>query len=118
MPIPRPVEDDNPMFLGGLVEQPTQLEILDHTAVAVQQNERLAFAALDIVQLDAIDLEELPFWRIKALGGLRASSINERRDREEQQPRPRLRPRMDDFLNETAAGLRLNRFSPGYPLTS
>ena len=50
-----PVENDYPILPGGLVEEAARLEILNHAAVAVQQNERLALAALDIVQSDSSD---------------------------------------------------------------
>ena len=82
VPISRPVKHDDAILLGGLVEQPARLEILDHAAVAVQQDERLAFSTLDVVQPDCIDLEEPPLWWIEALGGLRKPSVYQRRDSE------------------------------------
>ena len=61
--------------------RPLEFEILDHAAIAVQQHERLACAAFDIVQTNAADFDEPAGRRIVAFGLLRAFAIVERRDR-------------------------------------
>jgi hypothetical protein len=38
------VENDDPMVLGGQVDQSARLEILDHAAVAVQKDDHAAVA--------------------------------------------------------------------------
>ena len=42
--VPRPVEDDDAIFLAALSRSPLKLEVLNHAAIAVQQDERLALA--------------------------------------------------------------------------
>ena len=69
-------------FLAALSRSPLELEVLDHAAVAVQQNERLALAALDVVQADSIDLEESTLGGIAALGILGKPSVDQGRDGE------------------------------------
>jgi hypothetical protein len=50
------------------VHKPTDGKILDHGAVAVEQHDRLALAALDVVQTYAINIEEPAHRRGLALG--------------------------------------------------
>ena len=69
-------------FLAALSRSPLELEVLDHAAVAVQQDERLALATLDVVQADSIDLEELSLWGIAALRILCKPSVHQGRDGE------------------------------------
>jgi hypothetical protein len=80
--ISRPVEDDDAILLGGLVKEPARLEVLEHASVAVQQDERFAFATLDIVQADTIDLEESSLGGIAALRILGKPTVDQRRDGE------------------------------------
>jgi len=56
----RPVEHDHPVIFSGAINQATRLEILDHAAVPVKENERPTTAARNIVQLDAADLINRP----------------------------------------------------------
>ena len=69
-------------FLAALSRSPLELEVLDHAAVAVQQDERLAFATLDVVQPDTIDLEESTLGGIAALCILGKPSVDQGRDGE------------------------------------
>jgi len=46
----RAVEHDHPVILGRQVNQAARLEILDHAAIAVKENQRPAIAAFHIVQ--------------------------------------------------------------------
>ncbi len=48
----------------------------------MQQDERLALAALDVMQADAIDFEETTLRRISALGVLREPVVDEGRNRQ------------------------------------
>jgi hypothetical protein len=76
------VERDYAVLLGSNVDQTARLEILDHAAVAVQQDERLAAAALYIVQSDAIDVHEPAGRRIIALGLSGQQMIHDGRNRQ------------------------------------
>src|SRR5699024_7141569 len=71
------VEGDDAVGAGGGVEEAAGLEVLDHAAVAVQEDERRAFASLDIVQADAIHGEEPSARRIAALGGPGELAVDE-----------------------------------------
>ena len=80
--IARPVEDDHPVGLGRLRDEPARLEVLDHAAVAVQQDQRLALPALDVVQPHPVDLEELAFRGIAALRAPCLLPVDQGRDGE------------------------------------
>jgi hypothetical protein len=63
----RTVEHDYPVMLGRQIDQTARLEILDHAAVAVKENQRPAIAAFHIVQMNPVDVDEPPPWRVIAL---------------------------------------------------
>jgi hypothetical protein len=50
---PRRIERDHPVTPRREIHQAAGFEILDHAAIAVQQHERRAFAALGIVETNA-----------------------------------------------------------------
>jgi hypothetical protein len=54
----RSIENDDAIILGSQIDQTTGFEILDHAAVAVQQDQRRARAPLDIVEPDSVYFEE------------------------------------------------------------
>src|SRR5690349_15700553 len=56
----RAVEHDHPVILGRQINQAARLEILDHAATAVKENERPATAALYVVQMYPIDVDKPP----------------------------------------------------------
>jgi hypothetical protein len=64
---PRAVERDYPVLSGCPIDQSADLEVLDHASIAVQQDERNAFAALDVVELDTVHLDQPASRRIVAL---------------------------------------------------
>src|ERR1700709_322585 len=64
--ISRAIKNDDPVILGSQFNQTARLEILDHAAVAVEKNQRSARAALQVVDPDAMHLNELPSRRIFA----------------------------------------------------
>jgi len=63
----RSIENDDPIVLGGQIDQTTGFEILDHAAVAVQKDQRLARAPFDVAQPNTVHLKELTGRRIVAL---------------------------------------------------
>jgi hypothetical protein len=71
------VENDDPVVPGSEIDQTAGLEILDHTAVAVNKNQRFARASLDVVQPNAIDVEEPAGSRIVTLRFLRKMTIDQ-----------------------------------------
>src|SRR5579871_1304682 len=73
----RPVENDDPICLRSQFDETTRLEILDHAAVTVKQDQRLPFATLDVVQPDAINFKEAPTWGVLALRLCRQVSVHE-----------------------------------------
>jgi hypothetical protein len=64
--ISRAVENDDPVILGSQLNQAARLEILNHTAVAVEKDQRSARATLHVVDSDAIHFNEPPGRRIFA----------------------------------------------------
>src|SRR5689334_22299684 len=62
--VSRPIEHDHAIALAGHIDDSAQLIILDHRSVAVQENERWPFAALDVVQPNTFDVEEAALRRI------------------------------------------------------
>src|SRR6267142_1719305 len=61
------IKNNHAIILGGLINQTAALEILDHAAVAVQHYQRRARPTFDIVQPDAVYLQELTSGRIVVL---------------------------------------------------
>src|SRR5690349_22597592 len=59
----RAVEHDHPVVPGREINQAARLEILDHAAVAVKENQRPAIATFHIVQTNPVDVDEPPPWR-------------------------------------------------------
>lgn len=71
------VENDDPVIPGREIDQTAGFEILDHAAVAVKKNQRLARAPLDVVQPNAVDVEEAAGSRIVTLGFVRKMTIDQ-----------------------------------------
>lgn len=65
--ISRAIEHDDPVVLRSQLDQAARFEILDHASVSVKKNQRSALAALDIVQANALDIDEVAGWRVVAL---------------------------------------------------
>ena len=61
------IEHDHAIILGGEIDQTTRFEILDHAAIAMEQNQRPAGSPLDIVQADTVDVDEPTLWGVIAL---------------------------------------------------
>ena len=70
-----PVDDDDPVVLGGQVDQSAGFEVLDHAAVAVQKHQRLAGTSFHVVKPDTVDFQELPGWRICVFCLLRKMTV-------------------------------------------
>jgi hypothetical protein len=62
----RAVENDHPVVPRCQINQAARLEILDHAAIAVKENQRPAIAAFHIVQTNPVDVDELSLRRIIA----------------------------------------------------
>src|SRR5215211_567492 len=77
---PRAIEHDDTVPLRSHGNETARLEILDHAAVAVQQNQRLSLTTLDIVEPDAVDFDKSAGRRIITLGFLRHPAVNKGRD--------------------------------------
>jgi hypothetical protein len=54
----RTIENDNPVVPGSGINQTAGFEILDHAAIAVEKNERLTQAPFNVVEPNAVDVEE------------------------------------------------------------
>src|ERR1700732_4583387 len=63
----RAVEHDHSVVLAPQTNRAARLEILDHAAVAVKQNQRPAIAAFHVVQTDPVNVDEPPLRGIVAL---------------------------------------------------
>src|ERR1700754_1486964 len=64
---PRPAEYHHLVILRPQIDHAAGLDILDHAAVAVEQNQGPALSAFHVVQSYPVDLDELSFGRIIAL---------------------------------------------------
>jgi hypothetical protein len=71
------VENDDSVAFGRQIDQPARLKILDHAAVAVEKDQRFACATFDIVQPNAVYVQELTMWRVVARGFLREIPIHQ-----------------------------------------
>ena len=78
----RTIENDDAIILGGQIDQTAGFEILDHAAIAVQQDQRRARATFDIVQPDAVYLQELASGRIVVFSILGQVAVHQGRYRQ------------------------------------
>jgi hypothetical protein len=62
----RTVYNNDTVVLGSEIDQTARFEVLDHAAVAVQENERFAGTSFDIVQPNTLDVEEAASGRVLA----------------------------------------------------
>ena len=62
-----PVKDDDPVSLSRSFDKAARREILDHTRVTVQQNQRLAVTLFDVMEPEGPHINELPNRRVVAL---------------------------------------------------
>ena len=62
-----PVKDDDPVSLGRSFDKAARREILDHTRVTMQQNQRLAVTLFDVMEPEGPHINELPNRRVVAL---------------------------------------------------
>ena len=76
----RTVEHDHAVAFSRHIDDAARLEILDHTAVAVQKDQRLAFAALDVMKANAVNFDELAGRRVLALGFIREVTVHKGRN--------------------------------------
>lgn len=75
MPKTGTIEHHDPVVLGCEIDQSTRDEILDHAAIAVKQDQRLASAAFQIVQANPLDVDEPTLRRIIALRFVREPPV-------------------------------------------
>jgi hypothetical protein len=59
-----PVNRDHAVFFGGQINQPAGLEVLDHAAVAMQQDQRRSCAAVDVMESSSVHRYEPPEGRV------------------------------------------------------
>ena len=78
--VPGPIKGDDAVVLGGQVDKAARLEILDHAAIAVQQDQWLAFASLNVMDANSADFEEMAGRRILTLGLVREATIHKSSD--------------------------------------
>src|SRR5215207_6536313 len=108
MAVSRTVEHDDAECLSSHIDEAAGLEVLDHAAVAVQKDQRLAFASLDVMEAHAVNFDELAGWRILALGFLRELTVHhggygKRPDRDGRSDGIRVRSKPHDvFFSESA----------------
>ena len=58
----RAIHGDDTISLGQRRKYPADLKILQHGAVAVQQDERRSLASLEIMEVDPFNIEEAAGW--------------------------------------------------------
>jgi hypothetical protein len=54
----RPIEGYDPVFFAGHGNEAARAEVLYHTAVAVQKDERFAFAMLDVMKSHTMNIDK------------------------------------------------------------
>jgi hypothetical protein len=71
------VENDDPVIFCSEINQTAGFEILDHAAVAMKKNQRVAFAAFDVMKPNPVYLKEATGGRIVMLRFLREMTIDQ-----------------------------------------
>jgi hypothetical protein len=85
------IDRNHPKSLRQPIKDPANREILDHRAVAMQQDERGPFASYEIVQTHTVDIEKAADRWMVPLGLPRPPSVEESRA-ESGRRRPRRPP--------------------------
>src|SRR5215203_5250653 len=78
VPISWPIKRNDPIILRSKVNKSASLKVLNHTPVAVQQNQRRSRTLFHVVKTNPLDSNEPTFRRIFALRLLRKISIGNR----------------------------------------
>jgi len=68
VPISGTVKDDDAMLPCRQINKSAGGEILDHAAVAMQENQHRTLALLNVMEADAIHLDKTPKWGVMCLG--------------------------------------------------
>ena len=71
------------MLLGQEIHNSTDLVVFGHDGVAMQQNDGRPGAALEVVETDPVDLDELAFGRMTSLGPCRHRVVENSRCRQQ-----------------------------------
>src|ERR1700754_4232881 len=69
------VDDDDPVFLCGQIDQPAGFEILNHAAITMQKHQRFAGASFQVVQPDTVHIKEPASRRVVVLGLFRKMTV-------------------------------------------
>src|SRR5690348_8589489 len=80
MAVSRTIADDDAVFFRRHVDKPADLEILDHAATAVQQDDRVALPALKIMDPYSVHIEEPSDRAVPTLGSPGKLVVHQRRD--------------------------------------
>ena len=71
------IENNNPVILGKEIDQAAGFKVLYHAPVAVEKNHRVACAALDIMQPEAIHIRKTTGRRVVAFRLIRKISVDQ-----------------------------------------
>src|ERR1700728_43254 len=74
----RPIENDDPISSGRAADESARRKILDHACIAMQKDQRLAFALLDEVEANAFHHNKFSYRRIVTLGPFCNEAVDER----------------------------------------
>jgi len=72
-----PVKGDDPVSFRHQRKDAARFPILHHRAIAVQQDQRAALPSLDIMEANAVDLDEAAFGRVGRLRALGAGAVEQ-----------------------------------------
>src|SRR5690242_6953506 len=75
----RTIDGDDAVPLGQPFDYPANLKILQHGAVAVQQDKGRPLASLQVMEADPLDIEEATGWWVFPLCLTCASSVHQSR---------------------------------------
>jgi hypothetical protein len=81
MAVTWPIERDNAIVRGGHVDEPARLEVLNHTAVAMEKDQGLAFASFDKVESHTLQFDKSSHRWVVVLGPFSQPVIRERGER-------------------------------------
>jgi hypothetical protein len=73
----RSIKNDDPVPSRRFVDKAARRKIFNHAAVPMQQDQRLAFAALNVVEANTFYFDEFPRWRVVTLCLLRNEAVDE-----------------------------------------
>src|SRR4029434_6434743 len=73
------VEGNNAIGLCGCIKQTARVKVLNHTSIAVKEDERFPFSSFNVVEPNSINYDKAANWRVTTLSHFCEDAISKSR---------------------------------------